>query len=81
MGANPGNWIHDKENSIHEPSTEFGLARKLAYQKSQEGRGVLEPKWYQPVFETAQIGPGLAQELRRRQDIKSKAGHVNSAPA
>jgi hypothetical protein len=81
MGANPGNWIHDKENSIHEPSTEFGLARKLAYQKSQEGRGVLEPKWYQPVFETAKIGPDLAQELRRRQDIKSKAGHVNSAPA
>jgi len=80
MGANPGHWVHDKENSIKEPATEFGLARKIAYQRSQEGRGALDPKSYQSVFETGQIGPDLALELKRRRAEKDKAGHVSSAP-
>ena len=79
MGANPGNWVHDKENSIKEPATEFGTARKIAYQRSQEGRGALEPKWYQSVFETGQIGPDLERELTRRRAEKEKAGHVGWA--
>jgi len=39
MGANPGNWVRDRANSIVLPETEFGLARKIAYEMSQEGRG------------------------------------------
>lgn len=80
MGANPGNWVHDKENSIKEPATEFGVARKIAYRMSQEGRDALEPKLYQSVFETGQISADLAGELTRRRDEKEKAGHVSWAP-
>jgi hypothetical protein len=80
MGANPGNWIHDKEDTIREPATEFGTARKLAYQMSQAGRGALEPDYYQTGFETGMIGPDLAKELRRRRDSKVRIGHVSCAP-
>ncbi len=80
MGANPGNWVADKLNSIQQPASEFGVARKIAYQKSQEGRGALEPTFYQSVFSTAQIPPELAQELKRRYDMKVKAGQVCQAP-
>ena len=80
MGANPGNWIHDKEDAVREPATEFGTARKLAYQMSQAGRGALEPDDYHTVFETGKIGPDLAKELRRRRDRKKRIGHVNGAP-
>ena len=81
MGANPGNWIADKINSIPEPATEFGVARKLAYQKSQEGRVALEPSSYQTVFNTGTIAPALAEELMRRRDAKLKAGHICQATA
>ncbi len=80
MGANPGNWVHNQENNIQEPATQFGLARKLAYQKSQDGRGALPPAAYQSVFATGKIGEELEQELNKRRDAKTKAGHVNSAP-
>jgi hypothetical protein len=80
MGANPGNWIHDKGDSIHEAATEFGSARKIAYRLSQEGRGALEPKWYRSVFETGKIGSDLGQELKRRREVKRKADHMNQAP-
>jgi hypothetical protein len=80
MGANPGNWIHNRENSIQEPATKFGLARKLAYRKSQDGRGALPPEAYQSVFATGTIGGDLAQELKKRREAKAKAGHVDSAP-
>jgi len=80
MGANPGNWAADKLNSIPQPASEFGVARKIAYKKSQEGRGALEPNFYQSVFSTAQIAPELAHELRRRHDMKLKAGHIYQAP-
>ena len=79
MGANPGNWVHDKPDSIREPASEFGAARKIAYQKSQAGRNALAPEAYQSVFETRQIDQDLAQELTRRRDKKDKAGHVSLA--
>lgn len=80
MGANPENWVHNKDNSIREPATEFGTARKIAYRKSQEGRGALDPRSYQSVFTTGRISTELAQELRQRREKKRKAGHVSWAP-
>lgn len=80
MGANPGNWIHDTGDSISEAATEFGSARKIAYRVSQEGRGALEAKWYRSVFETGQITLDLAQELKRRGEVKQKAHHMSQAP-
>ena len=79
MGANPDNWVADKRNSIQQPATEFGVARKIAYQKSQEGRGALEPNFYHSVFSIGEIIPELAQELKRRHDMKLKAGHICQA--
>jgi hypothetical protein len=80
MGANPGNWVADKSNSIQQPASEFGVARKIAYQKSQEGRSALEPNFYQSVFTTGQVTPELAQELKRRHDAKLRAGHIYQSP-
>jgi hypothetical protein len=80
MGAHPGNWVSNKANSIREPSTEFGVARKLAYELSQRGRAALELSWYRTVFETGQVGPELARELLRRHDEKQARGHVSWAP-
>jgi len=81
MGANPGNWVHNKENTIKEPATEFEVARKIAYQKSQEGRDALAPHLYRSVFDTGQISSDLAQELTKRRMEKEKAGHVSWAPS
>jgi hypothetical protein len=80
MGANPGNWIADKQNSIEQPASEFGVARKIAYQKSQEGRSALEPNFYESVFRTAQITSELAKELKRRNGAKVRANHICQAP-
>lgn len=80
MGANPGNWIHDKEDSIGEPATVFAAARKQAYQRSQTGRKALEPEAYGDVFESGRISPELARELERRHDRKLTAGHRCAAP-
>lgn len=80
MGANQGNWVHNKENSIREPATEFGAARKIGYQISQKGRGALDPQAYQSVFASGQIPPDLAAELTRRRDEKERAGHISRAP-
>jgi hypothetical protein len=79
MGANPGNWVHDRDDSIREPATEFGLARKLAYGNSQRGRDALPEELYREVFATGEIGPELAAELERRRTAKRQAGHVGSA--
>ena len=51
MGANPGNWVGDRDNTIGDPTTEFGIARKLAYQKSQAGRGAFADAEYAMVFQ------------------------------
>lgn len=81
MGANPGNWVRDRQDGIALPGTEFGVARQIAYQKSQEGRGALPPADYAEVFETGRIGAALAAELHRRRAAKRAAGHCDSAPA
>jgi len=80
MGANPGNWVHNRENSVPEPSTVFTTARKIAYRRSQQGRNALNPKTYRSVFESGTIGPELAQELKRRRDEKERLGHVSWSP-
>jgi hypothetical protein len=80
MGGNPGNWIADRANTIVEPSTEFGIARQLAYAASQKGRQALPPASYRGVFETGQIGEELTRELRRHRDEKARAGHADQAP-
>jgi hypothetical protein len=80
MGANPGNWVHDRENTITDPATEFGVARKIAYQASQDGRQALDPREYQSVFRSGTIGEALAGELRRREVELERVGQVRSAP-
>jgi hypothetical protein len=79
MGANPGNWVRDRANSIAEPQTEFGLARQIAYRKSQEGRSALPESEYADVFSSGVISDALAAELRRRRDAKRSAGHIDAA--
>lgn len=79
MGANPGNWVRDRENRLPEPATEFGTARKLAYRMSQEGRNALEPELYRSVFRTGEIDESLARELSQRRADKEQAGHVSDA--
>lgn len=81
MGANPTNWVRDRQGSIAEPGTEFGVARKLVYQRGQEVRGALPPADYAEVFATGEIGEALADVLRRRRAAKRAVGHVDSAPA
>jgi hypothetical protein len=79
MGASPANWVHDSGDTISEPSTEFGLARQIAYRHSQQGRSALEPSWYETVFSTGVISAELAAELDRRQTCKEELGHISSA--
>ncbi len=80
MGANPGNWVHDRENTIQQPATEFGVARKLAYQISQAGRDALPETAYERVFETGNIDMELGEMLNARRVKKQREGHVDSAP-
>lgn len=82
MGANPGNWVRNRENSIARPATEFGVARQIGYALSQSGRNALPPESYSEVFRTGRIDPDseLAAELRRRRLAKAEAGHVDRAP-
>ena len=79
MGANPGNWVRDRANSILLPETEFGLARKIAYERSQEGRGVLPEAEYVEVFSGGAISAALAAELTRRREMKKRLHHVDVA--
>lgn len=80
QGANAGNWVADAGNTIAEPGTEFTCARKLAYRRSQQGRGALPEADYAHVFGGQPIGAALAAELRRRRSAKTAAGHVDMAP-
>jgi hypothetical protein len=80
MGANSGNWVRDRANSIPLPGTVFGVARLFAYRKSQDGRGALPEGSYARVFQTGVIDGDLAAELARRRSDKRRAGHVDSAP-
>lgn len=79
MGANPGNWVRDRSNSIPLPETEFGLARKMAYESSQRGRAVLPETEYLHVFSRGAISDALAAELKRRREAKKRLGHVDAA--
>jgi len=79
MGANPGNWVRDRENSIPEPGTEFTCARKLAYRKSQKGRDVLPEAAYAHVFARGEIDGNLAGELKSRRAKKKDSGHIDRA--
>ena len=81
MGANAGNWVADRANTIAQPATEFGVARKIAYRQSQDGRNALPEARYADVFRTGTIGAELAQELDRRRALKRDLGHVDSAPS
>jgi|SRR5690349_23649141 len=69
----------DRANSIVLPETEFGLARKIAYGMSQEGRGVLPEAEYMEVFSRGAISDALAAELRRRREMKKHLHHVDAA--
>ena len=80
MGANAGNWVRDRADSIPLPGTAFGIARLLAYRKSQDGRGALSEASYARVFQTGVIDADLAAELARRRADKRRAGHIDSAP-
>jgi hypothetical protein len=80
LGANPGNWVADTGNTIPEPGTEFTCARKLAYRKSQAGRGALPEADYAHVFSGQPIGATLAAELQRRRVAKDAKGHMDMAP-
>jgi hypothetical protein len=80
MGADPGNWVHDQGDTVREPSTEFGIARKIAYRNSQEGRDVLPEASYAQVFVTGVIDADLAAELQRRRAGKRDIGHIDAAP-
>jgi hypothetical protein len=79
MGANPGNWVRDRANTIALPQTEFGLARKIAYESSQHGRMVLPEAEYVQVFSRGVISDALAAELRRRREVKQRLGHIDVA--
>jgi hypothetical protein len=80
MGANPGNWVSDREGTLIGPATEFETARQIAYRLSQEGRRVLVAPSYAAVFSTGTIDETLAAELRRRRSAKTQQGHVDTAP-
>ena len=80
MGANPGNWISDARDSVREPSTEFGLARKAAYVRSTQGRNALALDAYRTALQTGRIGDELAAELTRRVERKRQLRHVDQAP-
>jgi len=79
MGANPGNWVSDREATVTGPSTEFETARHIAYRLSQEGRGALDAQSYVSVFSTGVIDAVLVAELRQRRHDKLQQGHVDMA--
>jgi hypothetical protein len=79
MGANPGHWVRDRDNTIVEPETEFGTARKFAYRSSQAGRGALPEAAYAGAFAAGVIDAALAEKLKRRREEKRRLGHVDGA--
>jgi hypothetical protein len=80
MGADPGNWVCDAGDSVREPSTEVGLLRKLAYERSNRTRDALPLEAYGAAVQTGRIGDELAAELARRVERKRQLRHVDQAP-
>lgn len=78
MGADPGNWTTG-DSAVAYPSSEFGLARMLAYRSSQAGRQALPLERYAGTFVTGSIDATLAGELDARHAAKRSAGHVDRA--
>lgn len=79
MAANPGNWVCDAADSVREPSTEFGLTRKLAYERSARGRDALSLDAYRAALQAGRIDDRLAAELERRTERKRRLGHIDRA--
>ena len=80
MAGNPGNWVCDATNSVREPSTEFGLVRKFAYERSARGRDALSLDAYRAVLQTGRIDHELAVVLKKRMERKRSLGHIDRAP-
>jgi hypothetical protein len=80
MGADPGNWVCDARDSVREPSTEVGLLRKLAYDRSNRGRDALPVDAYRTALQAGRIWDELAAELTRRVEQKRQLRHVDQAP-
>ena len=80
MGADPGNWVCDARDSVREPSTEVGLLRKLAYERSNRERDALPLEGYRTALQTGRIGEELAAELTRRVERKRQLRHIDQAP-
>lgn len=81
MGANPANWVSEAHGAVREPSTEFGLARKFAYDRSAQGRDALPLDAFRKALESGTIDAQLAAELRRRIERKRQLHHVDRAPS
>jgi hypothetical protein len=78
MGANPGNWIGNRDRSDESPdgpATEFEAGRSIAYRKSQNGRSALPESLYASVFKSGEISPDLATELIRRYRSNRETEH------
>jgi hypothetical protein len=80
MAANPGNWVCDATDSVREPSTEFGLVRKLAYARSARERDALSLDAYRAALQRGRIDHELAAELKRRTERKRRLHHIDRAP-
>jgi hypothetical protein len=80
MGADPGNWVCDLRDSVREPSTEVGLLRTLAYERSNRTRDALPLEAYRTALHTGRIGEELASELTSRVERKRQLRHVDQAP-
>ena len=78
-GADPGNWVCDARDSVREPSTEVGLLRKLAYERSNRERNALPLEAYRTALQTGRNGE-IAAELTRRVERKRKLRHIDQAP-
>jgi hypothetical protein len=81
MSANPANWVSDETGSVSEPSTEFGMARKFAYDRSAHGRNALPLNAVRIALKTRTIDAKLATELKRRIEQKRRLRHIDKAPS
>lgn len=76
MGANPANWISQREPAGPELAVdEFAAGRALAYRRSQEGRMALGEACYAGIFETGTIDAVLAGILIERYQANRASGH------
>jgi hypothetical protein len=79
-GGQSCNWIHDRDDTIPQPATEFSGARKFAHERSQAGRDALPETSYASVFESGIIDPVLKKIFSVRRSKKQRKGHIDAAP-